>query len=116
MKWCLMPDTDLMKHTTVSFGFNIEVTDSSCRYVRLLYLDTTLRTMTSSYWFSVRLCFRWLKNSDHSFLPKIPIPTHVFAGYSIASRSAIPTPNPALDSALGSVNGNIVDSAIQTHT
>ncbi len=37
LKWCLMHDTDLMKHTTVSFGFNIEVTDSSCRYSSSLF-------------------------------------------------------------------------------
>ena len=58
MKWCLMPDTDLMKHTIVSFGFNVEVTDSSCGYVRLVYLDISLWTTASSHWFSVRLYFR----------------------------------------------------------
>ena len=53
MKWCLMPDTEPIKHTTVSFGFNVEVTDSFCGYVRLLHLDITIRTMAFTHWTSI---------------------------------------------------------------
>ena len=45
MKGCLMPDTEPIEHTTVSFGFDVEVTDSFCGYLRLLHPDVALRTL-----------------------------------------------------------------------
>jgi len=45
MKRGLMPDTEAVKDTAVSFSFNIEVADSFGGYVRLLHLDITIRTI-----------------------------------------------------------------------
>jgi hypothetical protein len=50
VKGCLMPDTESVKHTTVSFGFNVEVTDSFCGYVRPFHLNITLRTVAFTHW------------------------------------------------------------------
>ncbi|GAA5476388.1 hypothetical protein Hhis01_03824 [Haloarcula hispanica] len=49
MKGCLMSNTESVKHTTVSFGFNVEVTDSFCGYVRLFHLDITIWTVAFTH-------------------------------------------------------------------
>ena len=67
MKRCLMPDTESVKHTTVSFGFDVEVTDSFCGYVRLFHLDT-IRTVAFTHWTYIRLCSRLLNESGHGFM------------------------------------------------
>ena len=44
MKRSLIPDTKTIEHTTFSLGFDIEVSDCFCGYVRVLHLDITIRT------------------------------------------------------------------------
>ena len=55
LKRCLIPDTEPVKHTTASFGFDMEVPDSCCGYVRLLHLDITVRTVAFAHWIYIRL-------------------------------------------------------------
>lgn len=45
----LMPDTEAIKDTAVSFSLNIEVPDSVGGYVRLLHSDVTIRTIAFPY-------------------------------------------------------------------
>jgi hypothetical protein len=45
----LIPDTEAIKHTTVSISFNIEISDSFCGYVRLFHLEITVRTMALTH-------------------------------------------------------------------
>jgi hypothetical protein len=49
MKWCLMPDTEPIKHTTVPLSFNIEVSHTFCGYGSLLHLDITIWTMALTH-------------------------------------------------------------------
>jgi hypothetical protein len=66
-QWCLMPDTEPVEHTTVSFGFDVEVTHTFCGYVRLLHLDVTVRTLAFTHWTYIHLYSRLLKKSGHGF-------------------------------------------------
>lgn len=56
MKRCLMSDTEPVKDTTGSFGFNVEVTDAFCGYVRLHHFDITIRTVAFTHWSYSHLC------------------------------------------------------------
>jgi hypothetical protein len=64
----LIPDTESIEHTTVSFGFNIEVTDSFCGYIRLYHLDVTIRTLAFTHWTYTHSCSQLLKKSGHGFV------------------------------------------------
>jgi hypothetical protein len=66
-KWCLIPDSESVEHTTVSFGLNVEITDSFCGYVRLLHLDVAIRTLAFTHCIHIHLYFRLLKISGHGF-------------------------------------------------
>ena len=68
LKRCLMPDAKSVKHTTVSLGFNVEVTDSFCGYVRLLQLDITIRTVAFTHWTYIRLVSQLIKKSGNGFI------------------------------------------------
>ena len=63
-----MSDTEPVKHTTISVGFNVEVTDAFCGYVRLLHLDITIWTVTFTHWTCNPFCFRLVKKSGHGFI------------------------------------------------
>lgn len=62
-----MPDTETVKYTTVSLGFDIEVSDSFGGYGRLLHLNVTIRTIAFSHWFHIRFRCRLINMSGHSF-------------------------------------------------
>ena len=60
LKRCLIPDAKSVKHTTVSLGFNVEVTDSFCGYVCLFHFDITIRTVAFTHWIYIWLCSRFV--------------------------------------------------------
>jgi hypothetical protein len=66
-KECSMPDAESIEHATVSFGFDVEVTDSFCGYVRLLHLDATIRTLAFTHCVYIHPYSRLLKKSGHGF-------------------------------------------------
>lgn len=64
----MMSDTKPVKHTAVSFGFNVEITNSFCGYVRFFHLDITLRTVVFTHCVQINLCSRLVKKSGHSVI------------------------------------------------
>ena len=44
-----MPDTESVEHTTVSFNFDVEASDSLGGYVRPLHVDVAIRTTACSH-------------------------------------------------------------------
>lgn len=67
MKRRLVSNTESVKQTTISIGFNVEVANSLCGYARLLHLDITIWTMAFAHWTCVRFYFGLISKSGHRF-------------------------------------------------
>lgn len=49
MNRSLITDAETVKHTSFSFGFNVEVPDSFCGHVRLLHYDSAVRAVALAH-------------------------------------------------------------------